>query len=329
MKVSIIIPVYNVASYISRCLQSVEAQTYQDIECILIDDCGTDQSIKIAEEFISDHKGKMTFNIIHHQHNQGLSTARNTGIKAATGDYIYFMDSDDAVTPHCIEILTDLAKMYPDADYVQGNIVKGPGLMEGEIDNGVSEYCNNKEILEEIILNKTHRTAWNRLMKRLFITSNKLFFPEGLIMEDHYWTYFVSKYARAVAFTHQETYYYYNNQNSIVNTMSKQQLIKKYTSYMTITDVISNDLLMQDHIQPCYKKYLAETIYFCMINVSHLHSLHHWFKLWRFTCSLAYKLRLTTTYRQVILLICMLPPFCFMAGIKGWQWRLRQYVIGK
>ena len=164
MKVSIIIPIFNVAPYLTRCLQSIEAQTYQDIECLLIDDCGTDHSLRIAEDFIQNHKGQLTFNIIHHQHNKGLSAARNTGIKAATGDYIYFMDSDDAITPHCIEILTDLAKKYPDADYVQGNIVTGPGLMDGTIDNDVPEYCNNKELLEKIILNKTHRTAWNRLI---------------------------------------------------------------------------------------------------------------------------------------------------------------------
>lgn len=329
MKVSIIIPVYNVASYISRCLQSVEAQTYQDIECILIDDCGTDHSIKIAEEFIRNHIGKLTFHIIHHQQNQGLSSARNTGIKAATGDYIYFMDSDDAITPQCIEILTDLAKKYPNADYVQGNIVTGPGLMEGKIDNDVPEYCNNKEFLEEIILNKTHRTAWNRLINRLFITSNNLFFPEGIIMEDHYWTYFVSKKVHAIAICRKETYYYYKNSESIVHSPSKTSLIKRYSSYITVSEAIICDLIQRHDTQPCHSQYVGEAIVFCMRNLAQLHSLHHWFIFWKFAWRTAYILRGRITWRRFCLFNCMMPPLCFLTDIKGWRWRLRQYIIAK
>ena len=86
--VSIIIPVYNVASYIKRCLQSVGAQSHKNLECILIDDCGTDGSIHFAEQFIKEYSGEIRFNILRHKHNCGLSAARNTGMKAANGDYI-------------------------------------------------------------------------------------------------------------------------------------------------------------------------------------------------------------------------------------------------
>ena len=176
MKVTIIIPVYNVAPYIIRCLQSVVAQTYYDIECILIDDCGTDNSIQLTEQYINRYNGAIHFTIVRHQQNIGLSAARNTGLKNATGEYIYFMDSDDAITPDCIEILTDLAKKYPDADYIQGNIITGTEeLNEGNIDSDVPEFCDNKRQLENIILCKTHRTAWNRLIKRTFLTKNSLY----------------------------------------------------------------------------------------------------------------------------------------------------------
>ena len=95
MKVSIIIPIYNVAPYIKRCLQSVADQTYKDIECILIDDCGSDNSINLAKEFIYDYKGNILFTILHHEENKGLSAARNTGLRYAKGEYVYFLDSDD------------------------------------------------------------------------------------------------------------------------------------------------------------------------------------------------------------------------------------------
>ena len=73
MKVSVVIPIYNVAPYITRCLQSVTAQSCQEIECLLIDDCSTDESMQITESFLSTYKGSIQFSIIHHQQNQGPS----------------------------------------------------------------------------------------------------------------------------------------------------------------------------------------------------------------------------------------------------------------
>jgi len=96
MKVSIIIPLYNVKKYISDCLLSVARQTFRGkIECIIVDDCGTDNSVTLAEQFIAGYDGPIEFTMCHHNHNRGLSAARNTGIDVATGDYIYFLDSDD------------------------------------------------------------------------------------------------------------------------------------------------------------------------------------------------------------------------------------------
>ena len=141
MKVSIIIPVYNVAPYIQRCIESVQAQTYKDIECLLIDDCSTDESITIVEKIISECKDSSCFSIIHHNTNQGLSAARNTGIIASTGEYIYFLDSDDSITSDCIELLVHLAVKYPEADYVQGNTVQGSNdLMKGKNADDIPEY---------------------------------------------------------------------------------------------------------------------------------------------------------------------------------------------
>ena len=90
MTVSIIIPVYNVAEYIEKCLYSVIQQKTYNIECILVDDCGTDNSIEIAEKIINQYNGPISFKLLHHNHNRGLSAARNTGINIATGDYVFF-----------------------------------------------------------------------------------------------------------------------------------------------------------------------------------------------------------------------------------------------
>ena len=106
-QVSIIIPVYNVEPYIEECLQSVMRQSYRGkIECILVDDCGTDNSMEIAVQLIEDYHGPIDFKVLHHEHNRGLSAARNTGMDAACGDYVYFLDSDDWISDDCIEKLT-------------------------------------------------------------------------------------------------------------------------------------------------------------------------------------------------------------------------------
>lgn len=84
MDISVIVPIYNVENYILECLQSVAAQTKtKNVECILVDDCGTDNSVKVAEQFISAYKGDISFALFHHSENKGLSAARNTGIKNA------------------------------------------------------------------------------------------------------------------------------------------------------------------------------------------------------------------------------------------------------
>lgn len=328
MEVSIIIPVYNVAPYIKRCLQSITAQNYHNIECILIDDCGTDESMLIVEQFIHNYKGEIIFRIIHHQQNQGLSAARNTGIKSATGKYIYFMDSDDAITANCIETLVNLSNKYPDADYIQGNIVTGSNdLNTGNIDTDVPEYCTEKRLLEKIILCKTHRTAWNKLIKRTFLIENSLFFPVGIIMEDHYWTYFAAKKVHAVSFSHKGTYYYYKNADSIINSPLKISYIKRYSSYITITNDIIDDLLQRDDVESWHRRFVGETIVFCMYNLAYLHSLKHWWIFWKFSWRTAYRLRKKITWDRFLMFICMMPPLCFPIGIKGWYWRVQRYIV--
>ena len=330
MKVSIILPVYHVASYITRCLQSIVAQSYHDIECIVIDDCGTDESMQMVEQFIKNYQGGIYFSIIHHSHNQGLAAARNTGIKTANSEYIYFMDSDDAITPDCIETLVNIAQENPDADYVQGDIVTGLNdLNDGSISADIPKYCDDRRLLQEIILSKIHRTAWNKLIKRSFLIDNSLFFREGIQMEDHCWTYFIAKCAHAVSFVHKGTYYYFKNQDSITNSRTKAKYIERYSAYMAYTEILVNDMLQRDDIQSCHRLYLGETMVFCMLHLAPLHSLRHWWRFWKFACKTAYRLRNKFTWQRFLLFICMMPPFCLMAELNGWHWRMRQYVITK
>lgn len=99
-KVSIIIPVYDAGMYIEECLDSVIDQTYKNLEIICVDDCGTDNSMKIVEEYAKKDK---RIKVIHHEKNKGLAVTRNTGIRHAKGEYIFFLDSDDYLSLNLIE----------------------------------------------------------------------------------------------------------------------------------------------------------------------------------------------------------------------------------
>lgn len=129
IKVSIIIPIYNVSDYVKRCMKSVMHQSYDNIECIVVDDCSPDDSIAKCEKMIADYHGPINFTILHHQCNRGLSAARNTGTDAATGDYILYLDSDDELTSDCIEKLVRPLLNDPTIEMVMGGTRGYPGRM--------------------------------------------------------------------------------------------------------------------------------------------------------------------------------------------------------
>ena len=120
MKVSIIVPVYNVAKYIERCLLSVLNQTWPDLEVILVNDCTPDNSMEIVRRVVASHPRGAVVRCLEHEENRGLSAARNTGISASVGDYLYFLDSDDYISANAIELLADAA-VQKRPDFVIGN----------------------------------------------------------------------------------------------------------------------------------------------------------------------------------------------------------------
>lgn len=241
MKISIIIPVYNVAQYIEECLNSVIAQTYMgDMECLIVDDCGTDDSIAIAKRIIQDYQGNIKFQILHHEHNRGLSAARNTGIEASTGDYLYFLDSDDSIIPECLELMVDTLKNYPRAEIVQAGATstnKSCGFdMESK---SLPVYSCDKYWIKCNMLkrNMIPVTAWNKLIRRDFLIRNNLFFKEGILHEDEHWNFFVSKRLTQLAICHHNTYKYNVRNGSIITTKNDNGL---QSWFFILDDFIKN-----------------------------------------------------------------------------------------
>ena len=242
-RVSVIVPVYNVEAYIEECLTSIANQTAGgDIECIIVDDKGTDCSINIAEQFIESNKGntKVDFKIIYRESNGGLSAARNTGIKAAIGEYLYFLDSDDTIVPQCIERLLDLADKYGGVDLLPALYIRENDEMSQFGKHSFPEFSDDRELIKRSLLDydKIPVTAANRLVRRELILENKLFFKEGIIHEDNYWTFFLAKYVQRMAFCAEKLYYYRETCGSITTAKNREKEIKAYSTI--VNDFIDN-----------------------------------------------------------------------------------------
>lgn len=222
VSVSIIVPVYNVENYVEECFNSIIAQTFTGpMECIFVDDCGNDHSVALVEELMAAYHGPIELRMVHHDHNKGLSAARNTGLREATGDYVYFLDSDDSITPECISLLAALAEKYPGVDMVQGNNKTKRQFLRLNARN-LPEYSDNKKWIKECcLLRRIPITAWNRLVRRDFLIEKGLLFEEGMIREDELWTFFLAKHLQKLAFCFEDTYFYRENSSGIMSYADK------------------------------------------------------------------------------------------------------------
>jgi glycosyltransferase involved in cell wall biosynthesis len=327
MKVSIIIPVYNVSKYLVRCLDSVVSQSFQDIECILVDDCGKDSSVDIAKEFIKCYQGPISFKLLHHERNRGLSAARNTGIEAANGDYLFFLDSDDTIVPDAIESLLNLFEKYPDINFAQGNILAEDGSISSYgLKETIPEYtCNHDEIFK-IMLSEITTVAWNRLIKKDFVSEFNLYFPEGYFTEDMYWGYFIAKHAEAIAFTHKGLYVYYINEGSMMTLPSKQNRMKWLTSRLWTSNVYLADVMLQ--CQSKYQRqYIAINLLSCLVELHIIKSPRQWFLYWLKICKIALRCLNKITWYRFLFLIALLPPLCFYCANDKLRWRIQKNII--
>ena len=226
--VSIVVPVYNVENYIERCLASIRDQDYHNIEVIIVDDRGSDNSIPIARRFIESTADER-FRIYTNEVNKGLSGARNSGLREAKGEYVYFLDSDDYITPDCISRLVAplSSRKY---DVVIGNYSKETtartviapfGCGEGPVEG-------NEAILRGYRLGHWYVMAWNKLCNRDFLLYNRLWFEEGLLHEDVLWSFQVFSLARSIYLVDAPTYHYIIRDQSIMTGMSIEKDVRIY-----------------------------------------------------------------------------------------------------
>ena len=219
MKVSVVIPVYNTAPYLKKCLDSVINQTLQGIELICVDDGSTDNSFEVLNGYQKRHHNVFVVK----QENQGQSVARNRALELAKGDYIAFVDSDDWIASDFLEKMYNSAIKYG-ADFVNCllsfvDVVKNTEKRYGK------EFKFTSLHGDEIIVNKlsnkeVNSSPVNKIYLRSFLKKNSINFPEGTINEDILFTTKVAFFATKTSFINEVLYFALVREGSTTRSFS-------------------------------------------------------------------------------------------------------------
>ena len=204
VKVSVVVPVYNVEEYVAKCLDSLVNQTLKDIEIIVVNDGSPDNSQEIIDEYVKKYKNVKSYI----KKNGGLSDARNYGLKYAKGEYISFIDSDDYVDIHMME------KMYNKANKEKLDIVVCDSVEihnEKNILKRSNLHYSNDDIKNYII---SPPMAWSRLYRKNVFENIK--FTKGIYYEDLDFTPSLVKLTSKIGFVEEGLYYYIQRDNSIM-----------------------------------------------------------------------------------------------------------------
>ena len=180
-RISVVVPIFDVEEYLEECLRSLVRQTVDDFEAILVDDGSTDASAAIAERFAAtDHRFRLL-----RQPNGGLSRARNTGIDAAGGDYLAFLDSDDVLPPNAYELLLGTLERTR-SDFATGNVhrLTAAGCTQAPFLASAFTRTRERTHVRRFAPLLDDRTAWNKLWRRSFWDGCELRFPDGRLHED-------------------------------------------------------------------------------------------------------------------------------------------------
>ena len=228
MKFSIVIPVYNVEHYLRECLDSVLSQTYSDWEAICVNDGSTDGSSAILEEYAAkDSRFRMVS-----QKNAGTAAARNTGLKVANGDYIFFLDSDDWIEDRALQILTDNLNgedvlCFSGKRYFESTNTFNPAdeLPEKQYRRGMDYYNDNALLARDFAFVCVVLRVYNRA----FLIQNEIFFDADVSYEDNLWVPITLYQARSIKVITDSLYVYRVREGSKMREVSlkrKKDLLK-------------------------------------------------------------------------------------------------------
>ena len=267
LKISIILPIYNVENYLSKCLESIASQSLKDIEIICINDGSTDKSLEIIKDFA--HKDNRF--IIINQKNKGTGVCRNIGLSIAKGEYIFFIDPDDYIANNALKKLYDFAKIN-NSEVVHFNFFE-----HNETTNIIKEVSFSKFFkaryhydLEKnpfyhwkkfkkncLIEHDLH--VWNHLYKREFILKNNIKFAPTVRCEDHIFSISAKLLAKKIDYLNDYLYFYRRRNGSAVNSRNNNNFCIFDNINLVKNFIIQNNLW--NDLKKEYEKYEIKVIF--------------------------------------------------------------------
>lgn len=214
---TLIVPVYNVEPFLEECLNSIKNQTFNDFECVVVDDGSTDNSSSICDKYANEDK---RFRCVH-KINGGLSDARNAGIEKAQGEYVLFIDSDDYISIRTLEVFVIYIQRYNTPDMI----------CLGLESFGVTSYTypfvkdetyieGSRAVQKSYYERKWYEMAVNKVVKLKTITDNALYFRKGMKHEDTLWSYQLTQVVKTLVLVPETTYFYRIRPQSIITSIT-------------------------------------------------------------------------------------------------------------
>lgn len=211
--VSVIIPIYKVEAYLRRCIESIINQSFHNLEIILVDDGSPDNCPAICDEYAKkDNRIKVI-----HKGNGGLSDARNAGLDLASGDYIFFVDSDDFITTNCVQ---ELVRENQNGNYEVTIAKLSSSFHPAHQQKQTKEFTTNYKIIKAFCETEFPPSACNKLYKTKFIKDNGLRFLKGILFEDQLWSLQWVTRATHICLVSSITYIYNTRNDSIMDSCS-------------------------------------------------------------------------------------------------------------
>ncbi|MDE6639168.1 MAG: glycosyltransferase [Acetatifactor sp.] len=263
-KISVVIPVYKVEAYLAECLDSVISQTYRDMEIILVDDASPDGCGSICDRYAEKDS---RIRVIHRSRNGGLAAARNTGIETATGEYLFFADSDDWLAEDTLQCLLENMKAY-EADCCAGACVTVLQNEDGTLDyrprEHVPDHCETAhDAMKRLLMRES--SACNRLYRREAFQSIR--FPEGRINEDEPAVLRLYAQMERIVFLDRDTYFYRKRANSITTSAFSVKMVDCVYNSRDNLDFVTEKA---PELIPAAQYKYCKTLLWCYVNLRKL-----------------------------------------------------------
>ena len=248
-KISLVFPVYNVAAYVRDSLLSALEQSYSNIEYLIIDDRGTDNSMDIVNDIVNSHSRKEAIRIIKHPKNRGLGGTRNTAILEATGEYLFFLDSDDILLNNAIELLVDLLK-EDDYDMIAASferVINEKSEMFCLPDNAL---IGKNEIVSTYFAKKScYEMIWGKLYKLSFLREHNLNFIEFCNHEDTPFTFHLMLCLNKIRLSSSIIYQWRFRENSVTSVYKEKNISDLFLGFVYMACILPKYLTDDNYIE--------------------------------------------------------------------------------